>query len=57
MPDCAYLPEAWSPDERRILLSALVKQSEGCTPMVTDLGGDQLSDLPTKSGRLVFREV
>jgi hypothetical protein len=49
-PALAYLPEAWSPDQRRLLVSAVVKQSEGCVPMVIDLDG-RLKPLPAPEGQ------
>jgi hypothetical protein len=35
----AFLPEAWSPNEQHVLVSAVVKQSEGCAPLLIDLNG------------------
>ncbi|HET9223922.1 MAG TPA: hypothetical protein VFO07_15530, partial [Roseiflexaceae bacterium] len=49
-PALAYLPEAWSPDRPRLLVSAVAKQSEGCTSMIFDLDG-RLKALPAPEGQ------
>jgi hypothetical protein len=49
-PAMAYLPEAWSADGQSILVSAVVKQSEGCVPMLFDLSSQKLSNVPTPGG-------
>jgi hypothetical protein len=49
-PALAFLPEAWSPDQRRLLVSAVPKQSEGCMPMIFDLDG-KVRALPAPQGQ------
>jgi len=49
-PHLAYLPVSWSPDERHVLINAVVKQSEGCVPMMFSMGTEEVRDLPAPNG-------